>query len=500
MFICAAACVGAALSSPAQPHVAGSEQSAHFASVARHLELGGTHFSYTDVEGQFVAAAENLRSLLQALPAEERELARLRTLDTVRLVTVLGFDRVAAIGLSSVQVEGGYRNTVCMHIPGGRAGLLEAAGGPPAPCRVVELAPADADLAIDLDLDLGALATTLQEAVLVVLGPEGAETVEAALDRNVGSTPFRLRDLLERPSGRLNLVARVAPTRFALGRTPLAQVDVLVRVEGAAWVHQTLLDDPGSGLLRIANPGLAGDWHAAAGLIPPGLTPLPDLVVGTRDGDLLVATTTTFARECLDGATARLAEHPAYRDAVRVLGEPGNGLVWATPAFATWYASLGDAAAALVPPPAQDTLRNVLHVEPLVSPLVIVRTNLETGIVLRSYAPTSHRTSLLLLGNPIMSAGLGAAMAIPAFQRVRANSQERVVMNNLRMLSAAADQFMLETGREEARYVDIVGPGTYIEVLQPAAGEDYSKIIIRATDPKVQITLPDGRVVTCPRF
>jgi len=42
--------------------------------------------------------------------------------------------------------------------------------------------------------------------------------------------------------------------------------------------------------------------------------------------------------------------------------------------------------------------------------------------------------------------GLLAAMAIPAFQKVRQSSQDKAVMNNMRQLGAAADQYFLENG------------------------------------------------------
>src|SRR5271170_8114495 len=42
--------------------------------------------------------------------------------------------------------------------------------------------------------------------------------------------------------------------------------------------------------------------------------------------------------------------------------------------------------------------------------------------------------------------GLLASMAIPAFQKVRTNSQDKAVLNNARQLSAGADQYYLENG------------------------------------------------------
>src|SRR5512147_18112 len=72
--------------------------------------------------------------------------------------------------------------------------------------------------------------------------------------------------------------------------------------------------------------------------------------------------------------------------------------------------------------------------------------------------------------------GLLAAMAIPAFQKVRASSQDKAVTNNLRQLSAAADQFFLEKGVSTVDSVDLVGSNSsqYIKNVAPVAGETYA--------------------------
>ncbi|MFA6962351.1 MAG: prepilin-type N-terminal cleavage/methylation domain-containing protein [Opitutaceae bacterium] len=71
--------------------------------------------------------------------------------------------------------------------------------------------------------------------------------------------------------------------------------------------------------------------------------------------------------------------------------------------------------------------------------------------------------------------GLLAAMAIPAFQKVRASSQDKAVLNNLRQLSSAADQYFLEKGVSTVSYDDLVGTNSsqYIKAIQTVAKETY---------------------------
>jgi type IV pilus assembly protein PilA len=69
--------------------------------------------------------------------------------------------------------------------------------------------------------------------------------------------------------------------------------------------------------------------------------------------------------------------------------------------------------------------------------------------------------------------GLLAAMAIPAFQKVRTNSQDKAVLNNARQLSAGADQYYLENGVSTVTLTDLIGPTTYVKALNSVAKEVY---------------------------
>jgi type IV pilus assembly protein PilA len=72
--------------------------------------------------------------------------------------------------------------------------------------------------------------------------------------------------------------------------------------------------------------------------------------------------------------------------------------------------------------------------------------------------------------------GLLAAMAIPAFQKVRQSSQDKAVLNNMRQLGAAADQYFLEFGTSTADIVSLVGSSYYIKALNTVANENYPAV------------------------
>ena len=77
--------------------------------------------------------------------------------------------------------------------------------------------------------------------------------------------------------------------------------------------------------------------------------------------------------------------------------------------------------------------------------------------------------------------GLLAAMAIPAFQKVRASSQDKAVLNNARQLSGAADQYYLEYGVSTADKDALIGVNSYVKNLQTAANEFYPAIYTQGT-------------------
>ncbi|SDS66846.1 prepilin-type N-terminal cleavage/methylation domain-containing protein [Opitutus sp. GAS368] len=69
--------------------------------------------------------------------------------------------------------------------------------------------------------------------------------------------------------------------------------------------------------------------------------------------------------------------------------------------------------------------------------------------------------------------GLLAAMAIPAFQKVRQSSQDKTVLNNARQLSAAADQYFLENGVSTVASTSLIGATNYVKAINTVAQESY---------------------------
>jgi type IV pilus assembly protein PilA len=84
--------------------------------------------------------------------------------------------------------------------------------------------------------------------------------------------------------------------------------------------------------------------------------------------------------------------------------------------------------------------------------------------------------------------GLLAAMAIPAFQKVRTTSQEKAITNNLRQFASAAQQYMLDHGVATVDYTSIVGDTKHISTITPVRGESYTGLSITTTTTELSIS------------
>ena len=91
--------------------------------------------------------------------------------------------------------------------------------------------------------------------------------------------------------------------------------------------------------------------------------------------------------------------------------------------------------------------------------------------------------------------GLLAAMAIPAFQKVRIASQDKAVLNNARQLSGGADQYYLEYGASWVAQTNLIGPLSYVKSLQTVAMETYPTAYTQGTTITI-LNVGNSRTIT----
>ncbi len=67
----------------------------------------------------------------------------------------------------------------------------------------------------------------------------------------------------------------------------------------------------------------------------------------------------------------------------------------------------------------------------------------------------------------------------------------KAILNNLRQISAASDQYFLENGVSRVEIAKLVGPTAYIKELKPVDGESYEGMILEQGKP-IKVKTKDG--------
>jgi len=93
--------------------------------------------------------------------------------------------------------------------------------------------------------------------------------------------------------------------------------------------------------------------------------------------------------------------------------------------------------------------------------------------------------------------GLLAAMAVPAFQKIRSSSQDNSIKNNLRQLSQGAESYFGEKGVTSINSADLVGtdPSQLVKPFQTVANETYTATILSG-NPVTASGVAGARTVT----
>ena len=470
-----------------------TERSKHFAAVNSHLELGGTLYGYVDVDGDPLKVAAQLQKLAAQIAATQPAVAPFLKQDFAQIFSILGFNDIKAVGLSSVPAAtGGFRNRAFFYMPEGRHGLFAGLGGPAAPFSYVKLAPADVDLYSEGEVDLPAVYAALKAVVAKVAGDAAVNQLETKLKEAGQPAGFSAYDLVQSFKGRCVTILRLDPehTMKIPAKTPfvIPGVSLLVRIDGVGGALQGALAK--LPMLERTQEGTLQIYALKQPMPVEGLRP----VLAIEGTTLYVATTREFLLECQQ-RTAGLDQNPDFKRSLAEVGTEGNALGYVSPRFTARLRQLSELNPQATPEVKRflDIVANNLPV--LERPVVTVRINQADGILVRSASYRSLKQEVVLVAfyNPV-TVGLMAAMAIPAFQKVRVASQDKAITNNLRQLAAAADQYYLENGVDSATYSKLVGPDKYVKQLQPVAGENYRTLKFKQGQP-LRVRTGDGRVI-----
>lgn len=117
-----------------------------------------------------------------------------------------------------------------------------------------------------------------------------------------------------------------------------------------------------------------------------------------------------------------------------------------------------------------------------------------SGYTVKSYDPKKGVAQLERDGSSItVQLATSTIVEQPVLTEERREEIKKSVLNNLRQLSAAAEQYYLENGVAQTKYSQLVGKEltNYIKEITPADGEDYSRLEFKQGKP-LKIKTPNG--------
>jgi type IV pilus assembly protein PilA len=334
--------------------------------------------------------------------------------------------------------------------------------------------------------------------------------VKAVVTRVVGETTANLMDTQLKAAGAQAGVSALEVIQSLKGRgvavlrfdgdkvmtlpgakpVTLPAFSLLIRIDGLGGALDKALS--GVPLFKVTDENGLKLFSLQQELPVEGLKP----VFAIEGKALYLATSIGFLNE-FRGQKAGLDQNPDYRRALAAVGTEGNGVCYMTPRL---FARLRQIPS--LNPDADPETKNVLafalaEIPETTQPLIAERINLPDGILVRSqwYRSMKQDIAMLAVYNPV-TIGIAAAMAIPAFNKVKETSQEKAIHNNLQAFASAAQQFMLESGKDTATYEDVVGPDKLVTELKPVAGEDYENLAIHSGDTSISVETAAGKTIT----
>ncbi len=475
------------------------ERAPQFDRVSDFLDLGGVFYAYIDLTNEAEALGETLNEIMGAVSSEIPELPPL-PLDFAKALEAAGFSGLDAIGLSSRSLEEDlFHNRSILFFPEGVTGFFQFFGDTPHPFDSVDLAPATADLVFEMSYRPEELRETITDIAGAIAGPLGRGGIAAQLQSPLPELGNRtLNELIESAGNRAMVILDFDPDEplpiGPLGTVP--HTDFLIAFDGV------------TDLLKSARPALEAqrevEWVDTANgfeirstqTFPPPFDYLqPVIVADTQTQRVFAATNRAFLDDCLQNAN-KLKTTEAFRKAANLLPPEGVYFSYLSPQYSEAVLSVMTSALQSSPMAQPQLLKILEMIIPTNSqPIASVSTVGPEGIYTASNMNYSHRTTLasVAIQPLVLVAGVTSAMAIPSFQKVRSVSKEKTILNNLRQIASAGQQYMLEEGVVKAEYNDLVQE--YFPTIVPVDGEVYTDLVVHARGGTLSVTTLSGETV-----
>jgi len=464
-----------------------STASANFEEASAHIDLDGSMVGYMDFEGDGQEIGTALNEIYQQVLTSTPEMPPF-PVDFNLLFENLGFGSLKAIAMSSKDIEPGlHRNRSVALLNSELRGVYAIYKTETLTFTAAEMAPADATGAMTAAVNLGAIRDTSSAIMQQIMGPMGEGMIQQQLAQFIRGTDVSYDEAINTLSGKWD-----GFWHQSYREDFQQEFKFWISIEGAGSLLPRLREmAEGMGVAFTEDDTmLQANFSTLLGEDAPiGLY----VEVPKQSGELIIYSHTDWT-PASEGD--RLAQTDTYKNMAKRL--PSEGIAFSYNVGADLSPML--AGLSSIPEVAKysevaESAINLL-IGDFLKPSMAVTYMDDGNMVSDQYAGFSTKQVVMVLPT-IAASGFGAAMAIPAFQKVRTTSQEKAVTNNLRQIASAADQYFLENGVTEVQIDQLVGEDGYIRLLNPVAGESYEGMVIRQGE-DIRVTLGDGSVISMP--
>ncbi|MBW2703597.1 MAG: hypothetical protein JRF33_22505 [Deltaproteobacteria bacterium] len=392
-------------------------RSANFIPTTKHLDLGGTVFFYADLNGDIEKLTAFVTTVLDEIKKENPD-PDLDKIDLPKLVALLGFNQIQAVGLSSYQDGAIFHNKGFLYHPAAKAGFLRLLGDKSRPFETPNWAPADADLVFEQDYNLHGAFHVVVSMLREVMGAKVDELL-AELKKPIPQLHVTALQIIKELDTRVVGVVRIHEDQMISlpdEEIEFPYTEMAIGVDGLGFVFDDLVESFGA--MPMIKVTAAEDFHSIEmGQPLPGSLAVfaPVLAKEKKTGRIYVATSLKLLREFVAGPKA-LGKSKVFALASRGLPKSGSGMTFVSDKFVGkvigWMTRMAEK---------KEEVKSMLGVFGAIMPetgipMASCNGMVPDGMFFASNSSASHKATILTLGyaNPMMI-GILAAVAIPAF-------------------------------------------------------------------------------------
>jgi len=476
------------------------ERAPQFDRVAGFLDLGGVFYAYMDLTDEIDRFGTILNEVASALKESDPDMPPI-PLDLKRALRASGLTGIQAIGMSSREMEAGiFHNRSILYFPEGPVGLFEIFGNVPHPFDSLDMAPESTDLVFEMSYRPAVLRDGILEMAAAIGGIDARDELNAELSKPCDELEgMNLDELIDSLGNRIFLIFDFAEEGEPIFLGPgisMPEIRYLVAVDGATDLISSFRDSieaEGNVIWTETDTGFEVEFTEPISREAGNFTPL--IVADKTTERVFFASSREFLEECLANG-GKLRDSKEFKRAANLLPPEGISFVFVSPSlfdpFKDAFTQGMNSSPVAIDQRVVDQVTEFMFAS-FEKPTAGVTTVGPEGIYSASNAATSHRSTIFSVASqPLALVGFSAAMAIPAFQKVRENARQKTILNNLRQIASGGQQYLLEEGADSVRYDQLVGE--YFPEIESVAGENYGGLTVTRSGTLSVITA-NGEVV-----